>query len=401
MSTPQPSSRATGYVRRRSRARGDAYYAHIRLPDGTRKQPKLGKVWTKRTKPPAGYLTEGMAEARLAAILAGDDALVNLDPIRVTFGQAIDEWLSWKERECRPSTMHDYRSSTRSRIRPFFGESTLLEDIDTRRVQEYHDHLAKEGLSGRTINKHLTIVYGIFGRAMRQHGLAANPVQLADRARQRKRKVEQWLNPNEVLLLAAKAPTPMEAALYKVAAWTGLRWGELRALRWGDVDFSGGYINVNRNWPCHGDEDTPKSGKPRAVPLWDQAAVELDDLSRRENFTAQDDYVFCNAVGEPLGYDWAIRRFKTARDDAGLKSPRANPRDLTFHDLRHSYGTLAARIYKDLRIVQEYMGHASITTTELYAHFVPRHDAAAKGTEGLRAMLEAAESEVLEVEPAR
>jgi hypothetical protein len=48
---------------------------------------------------------------------------------------------------------------------------------------------------------------------------------------------------------------------------------------------------------------------------------------------------------------------------------------------------LAASIYANLREVQEYMGHASVTTTELYAHFVPRRDAAARGTEGLEAML--------------
>jgi integrase len=58
---------------------------------------------------------------------------------------------------------------------------------------------------------------------------------------------------------------------------------------------------------------------------------------------------------------------------------RSDARTLTFHDLRHSYGTLAASIYANLREVQEYMGHASVTTTELYAHFVPRLDAAARG----------------------
>ena len=85
-----------------------------------------------------------------------------------------------------------------------------------------------------------------------------------------------------------------------------------------------------------------------------------------------------------LGYDWTTRRFKAARDAAKLTSPRAGDEPLTFHDLRHSYGSLAAAIYKDLRQVQEYMGHASITTTEISAHFVPRTDAASKGSAGLK-----------------
>jgi integrase len=133
----------------------------------------------------------------------------------------------------------------------------------------------------------------------------------------------------------------------------------------------------------YGEEGDTKSGKPRAVPMWDQAAAALDGLSRREHFADDDNYVFVNDVGEALGYDWTTRRFKVARDAAGLTSPRPNERELTLHDLRHGYGTLAACFYGNLREVQEYMGHASVTTTEIYAHFVPRQDAAARGTAAL------------------
>jgi integrase len=326
------SPHATGYVRVIKRTRGDAFYACLRLADGSRRTIRLGKVWTQRSRPPAGYLTQGQAEGRLAAMLVGDDPLVNIDPIRVTFGRAVDEWLADRERELRPSTMHDYRGTARKRLRPFFGSETGIEDVTVDRVNEFREWLLDEGLSGRTTNKTLTLLHGVMKLAQERHGLTVNPVALTRRAKQRRRKLEQYLTAPEVMALVAKAPTPQEATLYEVAAWTGLRWGELRALRWGDVDFVDGYIVVNRNWPVHGDEDEPKSGKPRAVPLWDQAAAALDSLSRREQFTAYDDYVFVNEVGEPLGYDWTTRRFKDARDAAGLTSPRPNPRTLTLHD---------------------------------------------------------------------
>src|SRR4051794_5814955 len=102
---------ATGYVRIIERKRsGPVFYAHVRLPDGSRAQRRLGKVWPKRTRPPAGYLTRAQAEARLAAILAGDDAQVNITPTRVTFGQACTEWLDYIEhdRQRRASTVRDY-----------------------------------------------------------------------------------------------------------------------------------------------------------------------------------------------------------------------------------------------------------------------------------------------------
>jgi integrase len=121
-------------------------------------------------------------------------------------------------------------------------------------------------------------------------------------------------------------------------------WQSLRALRWADVRFSDGYLYVCRNHPVHGIEGETKSGKPRSVPLWDQAAMPLAKLRDREHFSSDEDYVFCQATGEPLGYDWTTRRFKTARDAAQLASPRAGDEPLTFHDLRHTYGTLAAAL---------------------------------------------------------
>lgn len=384
-----PETKATGYVRVIPRASGDVFYAKLKLPDGSQPQRRLGKVWTKRSQPPADHLTKGMAEARLQAMLAGEDPLVDIAPRRdrVTFRQAVDEWLADREQECRPSTMRDYRSNASARLRPFFGDSTAIDEITTERVNEMRGEMAGAGLSGRTINKTLALAHGVFKLAQELHALPSNPVATARRAKQRRRKLEQYLTAPEVLMLAAHAETAQEAALYEIAAWTGLRWGELRPLRFGDVDFARGYVYVNRNWPNHGVEDTPKSGKPRAVPLWDQAARVLDTLSQRESFADSTDFVFVTAVGESLDYDSSARAFRQARDAAGLTSPRAHESNLTFHDLRHSYGTMAASIYANLREVQEYMGHASVTTTELYAHFVPRLDAAARGTAGLTAML--------------
>src|SRR4051794_3867936 len=86
--SPVSTKHATGHVRIIERKGGPVFYAKLRLPDGTQPQRRLGKAWTKRTRPPAGYLTRGMAETRLAAILAGDDPLVNIAPTGLTFGRA-------------------------------------------------------------------------------------------------------------------------------------------------------------------------------------------------------------------------------------------------------------------------------------------------------------------------
>jgi hypothetical protein len=82
------SKHAIGHVRTIQRSSGAVLYAKLKLPDGREPQRRLGRLWTKRTRPPAGYLTRAQAEARLEAILAGDDPMVNLSPSHVTFKDA-------------------------------------------------------------------------------------------------------------------------------------------------------------------------------------------------------------------------------------------------------------------------------------------------------------------------
>jgi integrase len=163
----------------------------------------------------------------------------------------------------------------------------------------------------------------------------------------------------EVEALARAAEDDQDAALFRVAAFTGLRLGELRALRWQDVDFGKRLVHVRRNFT----ERTPKSGRVRSAPLIDQAAKALDGLSRRDRFTDPADLVFVDDVGGHLD-DWRLRnRFHDALDRAGL--PR-----LRLHDLRHTFGILAVQAVP-LTDVKAYMGHADISTTMIYVHHVP------------------------------
>jgi integrase len=182
-----------------------------------------------------------------------------------------------------------------------------------------------------------------------------------------------------VELLASKAVNGQDAALFRVAAFTGLRLGELRALRWADIDWMLRLIHVRRSYTW-GAEGAPKSGKVRSVPLVDQAAKALEDLSRREFWTGDDDLVFVSPTGGHVEESALRRRFYTALDDAGLSRMR-------WHDLRHTFGTLAVQAFP-LTDVKAYMGHADIQTTMIYAHHVPRHDAADQLTNLLRAQSE-------------
>jgi len=110
----------------------------------------------------------------------------------------------------------------------------------------------------------------------------------------------------------------------------------------------------------------------REVPLPDSVAAELRRHHAASNYTAADDRVFCHpTTGAALDHSDLVRRFKAALKAAGLRSIR-------FHDLRHSYGSNLAAAGVDLIRLKTWMGHESIDTTMIYAHFRPAEDDAAR-----------------------
>jgi integrase len=225
-------------------------------------------------------------------------------------------------------------------------------------------------------------------------GLLSNPARASDKRREPDPQPIDFYEPEEVFALARAAQEGMhrdpsrpavstdemderrradgqDATLFLVAAFTGLRLGELLALRWHNVHFADAKLVVDASWSS-GRLSTPKSRKWRAVPLADQPAVALEELSRRARFSARDDLVFCSAIGDHLDPSAVRRRYRRAQDAADL-------RPLRFHDLRHSFGSLVIREF-DPVAVKDFMGHAKITTTERYLHARSRRTDAARLT---------------------
>ena len=125
----------------------------------------------------------------------------------------------------------------------------------------------------------------------------------------------------------------------------------------------------------HAEEKEPKSGKVLSVPLIDQAAAALDKFSRRDYFTGDDDLMFRTPHGTYVDGGDVRQRFYSALRRAKLGHKREGPKPMVFHDLRHTFGTLGARIWP-LPELKAYMGHASVQTTMIYLHHVPKASAA-------------------------
>jgi integrase len=362
-------------VFRVERARGLVWYAKYRLPDGRQVQKKIGLAWTGRGRPAAGYVTKRLAEDWLRSVLdeARRGTLPGMVKTGATFADAAAEWLRYVEedRMRKPSTVATYRALLRSRILPAFAEQPL-ESVTPAMLERW---IRSMDCSAATRTKALAMVHGIYQRARKVWGLTINPVTDVEKPPLPKGGDIEVFSPEEVRALVRAAGSEQDAAIYLTAAFTGLRRGELVALRWRDVDFAGSVIRVRSSY-VDGVLASPKSGKVRSVPMAPDVAEALAKLGRREHSTVDDDLVFVGQLGGYLDARALVRRYESALKRAGL-------RKLRFHDLRHTFGTrMIAKA--DIRRVQEWMGHADIQTTMKYLHYAPRAEDATLVAEAFR-----------------
>lgn len=349
----------TGHVFRRDGKRGGVWYMKYRLPDGRQVQKKLGPAWPNRGRPPAGYFTRRLAEAWLEDVLAQArrHELPGMVATGATVADAAAEWLRYGEQDrvVKASTLTEYRHTADRIVRDLGG--TRLEDVTPEMLERWKATLK---LSNRSVAKYLVILHGIFKRAMRVWGLPRNPVVDVERPRYRVSDDLEAFSPEEVWALVRAADSEQDATLFLTAAFTGLRMGELLALRWPDVDFAGEAIRVRRSYNAHGGLGTPKSGRVRSVPMVADVATALARLEKRDAFVGDEDLVFPSELGRFQDASSLRVRYKAAL-------ARADLRALRFHDLRHTFGTLAVR-QAEVPAVQAWMGHADIQTTMRYVH---------------------------------
>lgn len=359
--------RVSGHVELRKGSRGSVYYLKYRLSEGRQVKRRLGPAWSGRGRPAAGHYTRRTAEEALQEVLADArrGTLAGMETIDASFADASAEWLRYveHERDVKPSTLSDYRHMA-AKLNREFGD-VPLESITVADIERWKAGL---GCSNRTAHKYLLALNGIFKRAMRVYGLPGNPMALVERPRIRHSNEIDVFSPAEVRALLRATPDDALRTLFMTAAFTGLRMGELLALRWRSVDFGAETIRVERSFTIGG-ESSPKSGKSRSVPMVREVAAALARLGQRERFIGDEDLVFAGVTGGHLCSRWLRGEYKAALARAGLRS-------LRFHDLRHTFGTRAVEQAESILELKEWMGHANVQTTMRYLHYKSKADAA-------------------------
>lgn len=268
------------------------------------------------------------------------------------------------------STLTAVRSALDVRLVPFFGDKGL-DSYKDKDVQRFVTLLEGDGLSNKTIRNYVGVLSSLLRYAQRRKLASGNP---CDRVELPAKAIYdsdiRFLDPVDVEALVRSAVSgpygSIDRALYMTAAMTGLRQGELLALRWRDVDWGAQRVRVRQKYVL-GEFGTPKSRRSeRSVPMADAVGGELDRLYRSGDEPADDALVFADPhTGEPLQRGALMRRYRRALKAAKLDHT------LRFHDLRHTFGTRMAASGVSMRTLQEYMGHRDIQTTQIYADYAP------------------------------
>src|SRR5262249_38640000 len=265
--------------------------------------------------------------------------------------------------DLKPKTRHQYHSLLALHILPTWRTVPLVK-ITFEGLTQWVSRLALGGLGPSGIRQSVFVMSAALDHAMRSGRIRANPAHGLGLPRTQRRDYV-YLTHEQLHRLAAEAEPWRVFVL--LLGYTGLRWGEATALRACDINLGRRRLDVRRAFSDVGGRvvlGTPKSHQSRTVPIPPFLARELAAIITGKG---ADDLAFTMPSGTVLRLpNWRQATFIPARTQAGL------PRRFRIHDLRHTAASLMIQAGYPPKMLQEIMGHASITTTlDLYGHLYP------------------------------
>jgi integrase/recombinase XerC len=264
-----------------------------------------------------------------------------------------------KERRLSSHTIENYQRDVLLLLR--LAESTPLDDIRTHHIRRFVARLHAKGLGGRTLGRALSAWRGFFNFLIRDHGFAHNPC-VGVRAPKTEKRLPDALSPEEMSKLvdlpASDAFAVRDRAMFELFYSSGLRLSELTALRPTDIDFDDATVRV-----------LGKGGKTRVVPVGRFALRYIRNWLQERGAICKGEQsaLFLNHRGKPIGPRTVQQRLKMWGQKQGI-SQHVHP-----HMLRHSFASHVLQSSGDLRAVQEMLGHASISSTQIYTHLDWQH----------------------------
>jgi integrase len=291
-------------------------------------------------------------------------------PSQLTLREAAEAWLAGAEDgtirnrsgdRYKPSALRGYEQALRVRILPELG-GARLSDVTHADLQDLADRLLAAGHDPSTIRNTFLPLRVLFRRAVARGDVAVNPTSGLELPAVRGRR-DRIASPAEAEQLLEALPEH-ERALWAAAFYAGLRLGELRALRWEDVDLAAGVIRVRRAWDQKAGEIEPKSrAGVRDVPI----PTVLRSYLAAHRLASKTDagLVFGRTPSDPFNPATVNTRARKAWRAAELAP-------IGLHEARHTYASLMIAAGVNAKALSTYMGHSSVTITyDRYGHLMP------------------------------
>jgi len=319
-----------------------------------------------------GQTRESVSRQLVTALRAHQEGQLPLGS-RELFGRFWSVWLPSIRSNLRPRTWTRYEELGRIHLLPLLG-TTRIGDLSVQNVQALHGRMLRMGTSPSTVHHAHAVLHRALADAVRWGVVSRNVAGLVPPPRMAIHEIQTLTGTQARELCRAAAGTRFEA-LYVLAVSTGMRQGELLALRWSGVDLDRGLVQVTGTMTrteAGLSIAPPKTARSRrSVALADQAIEALIRHRERQQQEKEllgeawvdEDLVFPNTIGGPMQRDHLVKRdFVPLLQRAGLPAIR-------FHDLRHTAATLLLSEGVHPKVASEMLGHATVAITlDRYSH---------------------------------
>jgi integrase len=320
--------------------------------------------------------TKKQAEKRLAELLHELDTGMLVNPSKIIVAEFLKRWLNEYGRpNLTPRSFGRYSGIVHRHLIPDFGAIPLV-SLKAEHLQAHYSKKLKSGLGVRSVRYHHVVIHKALATAIKWGLLQRNIADNVDIPRARLGEMQTWDEWDIARFMEAAKENPYFTLFY-TSLFTALRRGELLALTWRDVDLILGQVSINRSLHVVNKRvvfTEPKSAKSRRTVALSPSAIlvlrehrekqQLDRAMAGKTLT-DDDCVFSHTDGAPLRPDTITHCWSKLLRNTGLKHIR-------LHDLRHTHASLLLKQGVHPKIVQERLGHASISITlDTYSHVAP------------------------------
>jgi integrase len=337
------------------------------------RDPRTGK---RTTKYKTVHGAKRDAQRELRNLLGAVDRGVVADAGKMTVGQWLGRWLAEAKHTTSPKTHERYSEIVSKHLVPALG-AILLAKLAPAQIQAYYSAAlargrrdGKGGLSPQTVRHHDRVLNVALKRARRLRLIVTNPVEDADAPKVERQELGMPDQDGIARLINAAASTRLHAPIVLALA-TGMRRGEVLALRWCDVDLVGQSLRVTRSLEVTNAGlrfKAPKTKHSRRTIALSPAAVEILQEHRirqlEERFLlglGKPELVFAQATGELINPDSFTKEFARIAMRAGVR--------VTFHGLRHAHITALLQAGVHPKVASERAGHSSVAVTmDIYSH---------------------------------